>query len=252
MYAYTDAELADLSAIAEAKGVPGVLIHHDFVPDGAEDDEDIVSVVSRRFSPAELAAWVDAPDTATSARNACVQVVLSIEGASPGLSGRGSVAWLGDLLDGALQAIARAAGRPLGLYGDDEDVRVLRLGRKTLPVEIEALGLSPAAAAALRLQYADPGQLRGVKAGEAPPFIVRRPTLDEYASLAKGGVKHATLVDLLLECIVEPVAIEDRRAIVERFPGLGLTLLPVLQSMRAAGAAIEKKGRRSAGRASGG
>lgn len=246
MYRYSDQELAALSALAESKGVPGVLVHFEFVPDGAEDEEDHVSVISRRFSPAELATWVDAPDTVTSARNVCVQLILSIDGAAPPLSGRGSIVWLGDLLDGALQAIARAAGRPLGLYADPADISEVRIGRKTTPEDLARLGL-PGGIVGLRQQYPDPGQLRGVKAGEAPAFIVRRPSLDEFSVLAKGGAKHAALVDLLLECIVEPAPIEQRRAIIERFPGLGLTCLPILQGMRAAGAPIEKKDKPRAG-----
>lgn len=250
MHTYTEAELSTLRALAEAKGVPGVLIHHEFVPDGAEDEEDIVSVISRRFTPAELAAWVDAPETMTTARNACVDVVLSIDGITPPISGRGSIAWLGDLMDGALRIIVRAAGRPLGIYEDEADVKTIRIGRKTLASELDALGLSGAAALELRRTYPDPGQLRAVKAGDAPPFVIRRPTLDEYAVLSKG-VKHGALVDMLLECMVEPAKIEDRRGIVERYPGLGLTMMPTFFAMRSAGAAIEKKGRPLGGRTSG-
>jgi len=251
MHTYTADELKTLQALAEAKGVPGELLFHDFVPDGAEDEEDIVSVVARRFAPAEYAAWVDAPDTMTTARNACLGIVLSIEGAAPPLSGRLSIGWLGDLLDGSLASILRASARPLGHYPNDEDVNTLRLGRKTLPAEIDAFGVSSAAAIELRRVYPDPGQLRAVKAGEAPPFILRRPTLDEYAALGKVGWKQAGLVELLLDCIVEPAPIEQRRAIVERWPGLGSTCVPILQAMRSAGAAIEKKGRPLGGRTSG-
>ena len=248
MYNYTADELKALQALAEAKGVPGELNFHEFIPDGAEDEDDIVTVVARRFTPAEYAAWVDAPDTMTIARNTCIPIVLSVDGAPAPPSGRLSIGWLGDLLDGSLAAILRGAARPLGHWPNDEDVQTLRVGRKTLAPEIDALGVSSAAALELRCAYPDPGQLRVVRAGWAPPFVLRRPTLDEYATLGKVGWKQAGLVDLLLDCIVEPAPIEDRRRIVERWPGLGSTCVPILQSMRSAGAAIEKKGRPLAGR----
>jgi hypothetical protein len=254
MHVYSETDLATLRALCEAKGVPGELIHHEFVPDGAEDESDHVTVLSRRFTPAELATWVDAPDNLTTARNTGVILILSIDGSmpspppeppSPPLAGKGSVIWLGDLMDGTLRAIARAAARPLGIFDPDE-LAILKIGRKTTADEVATSGL-PSSVLALRGPYPDPGQLRGIKTPGVPAFVVRRPTLDEYATMAKVGVKQSSLVDLLLECIVEPAPIAERRGLVERFPGLGLTCLPIFQAMRSAGATIEKKGSLSDG-----
>jgi hypothetical protein len=85
--------------------------------------------------------------------------------------------------------------------------------------------------------------LRAVKLTDIPAFILRRATLDEYSTFAKSGVKQSVLIDLLMDCMVEPSAIEARRALVERYPGLGLTCLPAFVEMRGVGAAIEKKSR---------
>lgn len=246
MYRYTEKELAALSAQAEAKGVPGLLIEHEFVPDGAEDVEDQVSVIARRFSPQELAEWIDAPDTITVQRNACVTLVLSIDGVSPPVEGRGSIRWLGDLMDGALRSIVRASGRPFGVF-EQSEVRTVRIGRRTQQEELGRLGIEPNRGLALREQYPDPGQLRAVRAGDAPVFVMRRLTLDEFADLGKAGAKHGAMLDALLDCIVEPAPIEARRALLERYPGLGLTCLPIMQEMRAQGAMLEKKGAPSGG-----
>jgi len=246
MYHWTEEDIVHARSIAEGAGA-GLVYARDFVPEGC-DSEACVSVLYRAFTPAELAIHIDTPSGLIGDKNTAQRIVLSIEG-EWGAKIPAKVAWLADLFDVALTQILADAGAHLGLYEADAIESVML--KPTLMAEhLEPFSLDAPTLAALLAKYRDPGQLRAVVAGEAPPLVLRRPKADEMQLLSGKGL-HAASTDLLLACIAHPAPIEQRRAIIERWPGLSASLLPLLASMRNAAGAREKKGKRTYGAALG-
>jgi hypothetical protein len=236
---YTDDERAHYSAEAHRKCGNGELFEAVFVPDGAEDDEGL-SVLWRRFTPAEFAAWFDRPSSLTDAVNTAMDVILAIDGAD-GKSIPAATSKLADLMDGALGTILARAARPLGFVSPDEIVS-LPLGRKATAADVARFGL-PDSTLTLREVYTDPGALRLVKAAELPAIVVRRPSREEWSKRISSKASAGSR-DLLVACIVEPGPIEARRVIVETYSALGASLTTVFAEMRGKGATLEGKGGR--------
>jgi hypothetical protein len=146
-----------------------------------------------------------------------------------------------------MPAILNTAGKPLGLYDADSGARSARLD-KAGAAELSTYGLTAETCRQLVAQYPRPGQLRAVAIGEVPPFVVRRPSADEQEAAAKQSRQfHSATTDLLLACVVWPAPLAERRSMLERWPGLGASLFPLLVGMRNGAVVAEKKDKLSAG-----